>query len=63
MEAWQFKAMQTLAKGEKVHGVILVELKEAGLIFLQQSTESWLPTPEANQAFKEMKFVQGEKIK
>jgi hypothetical protein len=54
MQAWQFDALKQLANGQKVHGVILADLHDEGLIRLEQSTETWLPTPEANEEFKAM---------
>jgi hypothetical protein len=54
MQAWQFSAMQALSRNEKVHGVALAELKESGYIFLEQNSETWLPTPEALEEFKAM---------
>lgn len=54
MKAWQFEALKALSRGEKIHGVLVAELKEEGLIFLEGQTECWLPTPEANEAFKVM---------
>lgn len=54
MKAWQFAAMQAISRGEKVHGVLLAELKDDGFIFLSQHTETWLPTPGANEEFKQM---------
>ena len=54
MQAWQFAMMQTIAAGKKVPGEALLELKQDGLIFLEQSTETWMPTPEANDEFKRM---------
>jgi hypothetical protein len=54
MQAWQFTSMQALSRGEKIHGVAIAELKESGYIFLEQATETWMPTPEALEEFKVM---------
>ena len=54
MKPWQFSAMIALRRGEKLHGVLLSELKDDGLIFLQQSLEEWLPTPEGVTQFNTM---------
>ena len=54
MKAWQFDMLKTIAKGVKVPGEALLELKQDGLIFLDQESETWMPTPEANDEFKRM---------
>lgn len=54
MQAWMFEAMQDLRDGKKVSGQKLLGLKELGYIWLEPGTESWMPTPEANEEFKMM---------
>lgn len=54
MQAWMFETMKDLRDGKKVSGEKILGLKELGYIWLEQGTETWMPTPEANEEFKQM---------